>query len=74
MIVAEGIVSMAFFWPRNTIMFVEGSAVHSVAVLRQAAEEFQRLHWLRVSFNAISAAAAFAGFLAYYRRMLVAQE
>jgi Domain of unknown function (DUF1772) len=74
MILAEGIVSMAFFWPRNTIMFVEGPAVHSVAVLRQAAEEFQQLHWLRVAFNAVSAAATFAGFLAYYRRILVAQE
>src|SRR5262245_30433886 len=27
MIVAEGLFSMAFFWPRNTVMFVEGPAV-----------------------------------------------
>jgi hypothetical protein len=73
MIVGEGIVSMTFFWPRNTIMFVEGLDVHSVDVLRQTAEEFQRLHWLRVAFNAIGSAAAFAGFLAYYRRTLMAR-
>src|SRR3712207_2568070 len=29
MIVCEGLVSMAFFWPRNEIMFTEGTAVHS---------------------------------------------
>jgi len=32
MIVAEGLFSMAFFWPRNTIMFIEGPAMHSVEV------------------------------------------
>jgi hypothetical protein len=64
---------MTFFWPRNTIMFVEGLDVHSVDVLRQTAEEFQQLHWLRVAFNAIGSAAAFAGFLAYYRRTLTAR-
>src|SRR5262249_45029868 len=51
MIVAEGLFSIAFFWPRNTIMFVEGPAVHSAAVLRQAAEEFQRMHWWRVALQ-----------------------
>jgi hypothetical protein len=74
MIVGEGIASMVFFWPRNTIMFVEGVAMHSAEVLRQTAEEFQRLHWLRLAFNAIGSAAAFAAFLAYYRRTLLAPE
>ena len=32
------IVSMANFWPRNTIMFTEGTAVHSVAFLKQTAQ------------------------------------
>src|SRR5262245_51944113 len=39
-LVGEIVFSMAFFWPRNTIMFVEGPAVHSVARLRRAAQEF----------------------------------
>jgi hypothetical protein len=39
MIVADGLVSILFFWPRNEIMFVEGSAVHSAEVLRQTARE-----------------------------------
>jgi hypothetical protein len=42
MIVSEGLVSMAFFWPRNTILFIEGPSVHSAEVLRQTASEFQR--------------------------------
>jgi hypothetical protein len=71
MIVCEGLFSMLFFWPRNTIMFVEGSAVHSVEVLRQTAREFQSLHWGRVAFNAASAAFIFVGFLKFYRANLI---
>ena len=71
MIVGEGLFSMAFFWPRNEIMFVEGPAVHSAAFLRQTAEEFQRLHWARLAFNAAAAAAAFAGFMTFYRHQVL---
>ena len=63
MIVSEGLVSMAFFWPRNTILFIEGPAVHSVDVLRQTADEFQRMHWWRVAFNTLGSVAVFTGFL-----------
>jgi hypothetical protein len=70
MIVSEGLFSMAFFWPRNTVLFIEGTAVHSAAMLRQTAEEFQRMHWWRVVFNAIGAAAVFTGFLRLYRHTL----
>lgn len=66
-IVADGVASMLFFWPRNTIMFVEGSAMHSAEVLRQTAEQFEQLHWLRVAFNAASAVFAFVGFVALDR-------
>jgi hypothetical protein len=66
-IVADGVASMLFFWPRNTIMFVEGTAVHSPEVLRQTAEQFEQLHWLRVAFNAASAIFAFIGFVALDR-------
>ena len=61
---------MAFFWPRNTILFIEGPAVHSVDVLRQTADEFQRMHWWRVAFNAFGSAAVFTGFLRLYRYTL----
>jgi hypothetical protein len=71
MIVAEGLFSAAFFWPRNTIMFVEGPAVHSATVLRQAAEEFQRLHWWRVGLNVAGSAAIFKAFLVCYRGVVV---
>jgi hypothetical protein len=73
MIMCEGLFSMLFFWPRNTIMFVEGPAVHTVEVLRQTAREFQSLHRGRVAFNAASAAFVFVGFLKFYRAQVVAQ-
>jgi hypothetical protein len=73
MVVAEGVVSMLFMWPRNEIMFVEGLAVHSAETLRQTAAEFQMLHWSRLAFNAVSAAAMFMGFVAVYREHVLAQ-
>jgi hypothetical protein len=74
MIVGEGLVSMAFFWPRNTIMFIEGTAVHSAEFLRQTAQEFQNLHWLRVAFNAVGSALIFTGFLKVYRHSITSQN
>ena len=71
MIVAEGVVSMLVFWPRNEILFVEGAAVHSAEALRQTAWEFQRLHWSRLAFNAVSAASIFVGFVAFYRQRVL---
>jgi uncharacterized membrane protein len=71
MIVAEGLVSMAFFWPRNTIMFIEGAAVHPAEFLRQTALEFQNLHWLRPAFNAVGSVLIFTGFLRFYKSMVV---
>jgi hypothetical protein len=67
MIVGEGLVSIAFFWPRNEIMFVEGTAVHSDEFLRQTAQEFQMLHWSRLAFNAAASVSIFVGFLKFYR-------
>ena len=74
MIVCEGLFSMAFFWPRNTIMFAEGTAVHSVAYLKQTAQEFQAGHWLRVAFNAAASTWAFMGFLKFYRCRITSQD
>ena len=36
-IACEFLFSVLFFWPRNEIMFVEGTAVHSAEALRQTA-------------------------------------
>lgn len=73
MIVAEGLFSMAFFWPRNTIMFIEGTAVHSAEFLRQTAQEFQTLHWARLAFNAVGSALIFIGFLKVYRQQIISR-
>jgi hypothetical protein len=74
MIVAEGVASMLLFWPRNTIMFIEGTAVHSAEFLIQTAREFETLHWLRVIFNALSSVFIFTGFLKLYRQQIISQE
>ena len=71
MIVCEGLVSMAVFWPRNEIMFIEGSAVHSAEFLRQTAQEFQMLHWSRLAFNAAASVSIFVGFLQFYRQRVL---
>jgi len=71
MIVCEGLASMLYFWPRNTIMFVEGQEVHTAAYLRQVAHEFETWHWRsRLGFNAASAASIFVGYLRFYRHRL----
>jgi hypothetical protein len=71
MIVGEGLASMALFWPRNTIMFIEGLAVHSPEFLIQTANEFASLHWLRVGFNVVGSVLIFIGFLKFYRHTLI---
>ena len=71
MIVCEGLVSMTIFWPRNEIMFIEGSAVHSAEFLRQTAQEFQTLHWSRLAFNAAASASIFVGFVQFYRQRVL---
>ena len=58
---------MAFFWPRNTIMFTEGTAVHSVTFLKQTAQEFEVGHWIRFALGSSAATTSFMGFLMFYR-------
>jgi hypothetical protein len=69
----EFLFSMAFFWPRNTIMFEEGTAIHSVAFLKQTAQEFQTGHWLRVAGGAAASALSFMGFLKIYRHRITSR-
>ncbi|MDN4524126.1 hypothetical protein [Fictibacillus fluitans] len=65
MIVVEGAVSMIFEWPRNEIMFIEGTKMHSAAFLQQTAHEFLIVHWFRVAFNIIASILIFIGFMRY---------
>ncbi len=66
-IIGEFLFSALFFWPRNTIMFVEGTALHSAATLKQVAWEFQAGHWFRLALSTCSAILAFIGLLKFYR-------
>ena len=67
MMILLGMISMVFEWPRNEIMFIEGSSVHSVAFLQQTAREFLMINWLRVALNTMGAIFVFTGFLKFYR-------
>ena len=62
--VGEFLFSMLYFWPRNTIMFVEGAAIHSVSYLKQTAQEFQTGHWFRVIGCGVAALLSWWGFFA----------
>lgn len=73
-LIGEFLLSAAFFWPRNTIMFEEGTAVHSVAYLKQTAREFQAGHWLRLAMSAAASALSFVGFLKFYRHRISSQK
>jgi len=72
--VGEFLFSIVYFWPRNTIMFTEGTAVHSVAYLQQTAQEFQTGHWLRVATSAVASALSFMGFLRFYHRRITSHD
>ncbi len=67
MMILLGLVSMAFEWPRNEIMFIEGSKVHSEGMLIQTAKEFLFINWIRVALNTLGAILVFKGFLEFYR-------
>lgn len=72
-IVGEFLLSVFFFWPRNTIMFEEGIAVHSAAFLEQTAWEFQTGHWVRMGTNVATSALAFVGVLKFYKQRIIFQ-
>ncbi|GEO91415.1 DUF1772 domain-containing protein [Kocuria flava] len=73
MFVAEGVVSMLYFWPRNEVLFVEGTAVHSAEHLRQVAAEFETWHARsRTVLNTVAAVAAFTALGRAYRLHVLA--
>ncbi|MDA3649740.1 DUF1772 domain-containing protein [Saccharopolyspora indica] len=68
LLLGEFLFSALFFWPRNDVMFEEGAAVHSAAVLRQTAWEFETGHWVRLAMSLLTAVLAFAAFVRYQER------
>jgi hypothetical protein len=52
-----------FFWPRNTVLFVEGPAVHPATELVRVAWEFETAHWLRLAMCGVTAVLAFSAML-----------
>jgi branched-subunit amino acid transport protein len=67
MMFAEGAASVIWEWPRNEIMFIEGTAIHSAEVLQQTYNEFILVHWFRVLCNIAGSILIFFGFLRVYR-------
>ncbi|NLU62090.1 DUF1772 domain-containing protein [Rhodococcus sp. HNM0563] len=59
LVVGEFAFSALYFWPRNTIMFDEGPALHSAETLRRTAFEFEMGHWVRLAMSAVTATLAF---------------
>jgi hypothetical protein len=66
-VACEFLFSAWFFWPRNTIMFVDPVGTHPDEYLRAVAAEFNAAHWVRVIGGGVTAALAATGFLAWYR-------
>lgn len=62
-VVGEFGFSAWFFWPRNTLMFVEGPAFHATDELVRVAWEFETGHWLRLVLCGVTAVLAFGTLL-----------
>lgn len=74
MIVIEGAISIVFEWPRNEIMFLEGTDVHSIAFLKETAKEFVLIHSIRVGTNIVGSILIFIGFMKYYKNCLIQEN
>jgi hypothetical protein len=63
----EFLFSAAFFWPRNTIMFVDPVGSHPAELLRTVAAEFEVGHWVRVVGGGVAATLLFAAAMRWHR-------
>lgn len=61
----DGILSILYFWPRNTILFVEGLQKHSIATLQKVAAEFYWAHFARLFTSAAASIFALIGLLRF---------
>ncbi len=66
-IACEFLFSVAFFWPRNEIMFVDPVGTHAPERLRQVAGEFVAGHRVRLVGGAVTSALAFTALLRWVR-------
>ncbi|MGH3906057.1 MAG: DUF1772 domain-containing protein [Pseudonocardiaceae bacterium] len=66
-ICCDFVFSAVFFWPRNTIMFVDPVGTHPAEHLRLVAAQFEAGHWVRVAGAAATAALSFVGLLRFHR-------
>jgi hypothetical protein len=73
-VLGQFLFSVLYFWPRNEVMFTEGSAQHSAAYLQQVADEFQTGHWVRVAAGAVTALCALMAMLRMHREMLMTAD
>lgn len=73
-VLGQFIFSAVYFWPRNQIMFTEGSAQHTTEYLRRVAEEFQAGHWVRVAAGAVAAVLALVASLRMHRETLIGTQ
>ena len=73
-VVCEFLFSVAFFWPRNEIMFVDPAGTHSAEYLRQVAEEFVAGHRVRLVGGAVTSALAFTALLRWVRATAPAER
>lgn len=74
LLLCEFIFSATLLWPKNTIMFSEGIAMHSDNVLKETAQHFQFDQWIRMSMNGVAAVIAFLGLLNLYRFILTKER
>jgi hypothetical protein len=66
-VACEFLFSVAFFWPRNDVMFVDPVGTHAPEYLRQVAEEFVAGHQVRLVGGAVTSALAFTALLRWVR-------
>ncbi len=66
-VACEFLFSVAFFWPRNDIMFVDPVGTHTPEYLRQVAGEFVAGHRVRLVGGAVTSALAFTALLRWVR-------
>jgi hypothetical protein len=62
----DGVLSILYFWPRNTILFVEGIQKHSAETLQQVSKEFYRAHFVRLFTSSAASFCALIGLLRFY--------
>lgn len=66
----EFLFSAVYFWPRNTVMFVDPVGTHPAEYLRTVAAEFEAGHRVRVVGGGLTAGLASAGFLRWHRELV----